>query len=151
MMGCGVAPRGSLKLAHLAAKLTPIISGGPHMPVSYHSACCLCSIAHHLADGWQCMCAQQGCCCFLLMHTLAREDVYYNSGVANGCSAWQGVFCRGTAGNTAVTGGGLHCPANHHQVFAVITCKRLCLQPNGCHYMYVAVKRCLMGRACSFG
>lgn len=35
-MGCGVAPGGSLRLAHLAAKLTPSISGGPHMPVSPH-------------------------------------------------------------------------------------------------------------------
>ncbi len=34
VMGCGVAPRGSLRLAHLAAKLTPTISGGPCMPVS---------------------------------------------------------------------------------------------------------------------
>ena len=34
LMGCGVAPRGCLRLAHLAAKLTPTISGGPHMPVS---------------------------------------------------------------------------------------------------------------------
>ncbi|KAL3140168.1 hypothetical protein ABBQ38_004444 [Trebouxia sp. C0009 RCD-2024] len=32
VMGCGVAPGGSLRLAHLAAKLTPSISGGPHMP-----------------------------------------------------------------------------------------------------------------------
>lgn len=34
VMGCGVAPRGSLRLAHLAAKLSPTISGGPCMPVS---------------------------------------------------------------------------------------------------------------------
>ncbi len=34
VMGCGVAPRGSLRLTHLAAKLTPTISGGPCMPVS---------------------------------------------------------------------------------------------------------------------
>ena len=34
IMGCGVAPRGSLRLAHLAAKLNPVITGGPCMLVS---------------------------------------------------------------------------------------------------------------------
>ncbi|DBA73782.1 TPA: hypothetical protein ACH3X2_009751 [Trebouxia sp. C0005] len=32
VMGCGVAPRGSLRLTHLAAKLSPTISDGPCMP-----------------------------------------------------------------------------------------------------------------------
>ena len=35
LVGCGVAPRGSLRLARMAAKLNPTISGGPCMLVSF--------------------------------------------------------------------------------------------------------------------
>ena len=75
MMGCGVAPRGSLKLAHLAAKLTPSISGGPHMPVSCHSAFCLLFL-HAAAGRWLRLseCTAEYCCCLLPLHTVIHTS-----------------------------------------------------------------------------
>lgn len=66
MMGCGVAPRGSLKLAHLAAKLNPSISGGPHMPVSCPSALCHVRL-HTFAGGRACV----NVCTAVLLQSLA--------------------------------------------------------------------------------
>lgn len=60
-MGCGVAPRGSIRLAHLAAKLSPSICGGPHMPVSPPTPTYLL-FSDSFVCIWVSVCAQQYLC-----------------------------------------------------------------------------------------
>ena len=124
MMGCGVAPRGSLKLAHLAAKLTPSISGGPHMPVSCPSAFCLLFL--HAAAGRQlCMSV---CTALLLLPCVVAHlslEVDVHSSIVASLAVRNLVVESGTAYSTAIKAKHCfaYCAANHHQAFAVSVSK----------------------------